>query len=131
MAKILFCDDEIYRYECLVELGILPKDTRFESNALKCFDLLETPNDYDEIWLDHDFNNQTHHYGVPVYDGEDLAYWLVQFKFEGLVKIHSMNSKGVRAMTDILNRGSVKNIPVNLLDCLGTKLKWIGNGEEA
>lgn len=124
MGKILFCDDEKYRFDALVEFKILPKETRFENNIFTCFGLLAEPHNYEEIWLDYDFLNQTEFYGIPHYTGGDLAGELVKQNYRGLVRIHSMNEEGAGEIEEILNKGEVPCSRVDLLDLLGERLKW-------
>jgi hypothetical protein len=102
--KVLFIDDEVYRYERMVETQYINSDAVHVDTALKAIDAIVDDGPWDYIYFDHDLATFVQDPYKREITGNDVAKILIQQEWKPKqVVVHSTNIVGARNIFNTLN----------------------------
>ena len=101
--KTLFIDDDVFRFDRMVELGHIPPDSVHVDNGLKAIDAIVDDGPWCAIFFDHDLATfVADHYPREI-TGNDVARVLARMDWKPLsVVIHSTNPVGASNIRNTL-----------------------------
>lgn len=98
--RVLFIDDEVYRYERMIETGYITSDAVHVDNGLKAIDAIVNDGPWDRIYFDHDLATFV---DTTEITGNNVAKVLISMDWcPKSVIIHSTNPVGARNIFNTL-----------------------------
>jgi hypothetical protein len=102
--KVLFIDDEVFRFDRMVETGNLESTAVHVDNAIKAIDAIVDDGPWDVIFFDHDLATFVQDPYKREITGNDVAKILVRQDWKPKrVIVHSTNSVGANNIFNTLN----------------------------
>jgi hypothetical protein len=102
--KVLFIDDEVFRFDRMIETGNLESTAVHVDNAIKAIDAIVDDGPWDVIFFDHDLATFVQDPYKREITGNDVAKVLVRQDWKPKqVIIHSTNSAGANNVFNTLN----------------------------
>lgn len=106
--KVLFIDDEVYRYERMIETHHLEPTAVHVDTALKAIDAIIDDGPWDVIYFDHDLATFVQDPYKREITGNDVAKLLVRQDWKpSKVFVHSTNPVGANNIKNTLNDAGI------------------------
>jgi CheY-like chemotaxis protein len=109
--KVLFVDDEKWRFDKMMDWGIIPPTAVWANSALDAIDAIVDSGPFDSVFLDHDLNTFVHDPYPREITGNDVARVLCSQEWKPVsIVVHSANPVGAARIMATLQDGGLSPI---------------------